>query len=67
MRDYELTPEQEQIFELSPLLRICLARDILWDILRNELADKTHLGGFLKEDILDAWRALEYAFREDNE
>lgn len=61
MTEYQLhiKDPREPVYSLPPLLRIALARDLLWDILRNELANTTHIGGFEKEDVLEAWKALE--------
>lgn len=46
---------REMIWSLSPSLRIALARDILWDIIKN----KDSVGGFTDEQILTAWKSLE--------
>lgn len=43
------------LHELPPVLRVAIARDILYDILRNERS----AGGFTEQDLLEAWKALE--------
>lgn len=58
---------RDNVWDLPPVLRVALARDILWDVLRNEGS----AGGFTREQILEAWQALEqgphpYALREED-
>lgn len=56
MSDYDLDI-RVQAFHLNSLSKVALARDLLWDVLRNEGS----AGGWSKEDITEAWQALEKA------